>query len=348
MTESTNTLIVGAGPIGLEVAHALQSEGIDHLHIDAGPIGATMGWWAPGTRFFSSPERIGICGVPIPSSLQEKTNREEYIAYLRAVAQQLGLRVRTHERLEAATREADGTFSLRTASTIGLPPGTIRARHLVLAIGNMHRPRPLGIEGEHAPGVSHYLRDPHEYYGRRVLIVGGKNSAVEAAIRLHRAGAQVAISYRREAFDPDRVKYWLLPELRWLIEKGRIAFHPSTVPQRLGGGSATLAPVAGGEPITVPAEMTLLLTGYEQDTTLFEQLGVELMGEERRPKFDHGTMRTSVPGVFVAGTATAGSERRTRVFIETSHTHAERIAAAIAGRPPAEAETPQYGRQEES
>ena len=80
--------IIGAGPIGLEVAWALRREGLSPLHFDAGAIGATMGWWAHGTRFFSSPERIAICGVPLLTPTQDKATREEYLTYLRAVATQ--------------------------------------------------------------------------------------------------------------------------------------------------------------------------------------------------------------------------------------------------------------------
>src|SRR5436305_14606889 len=95
--ETTDTAIIGAGPIGLEVAWALGLSGVEHLHFDAGQVGSTIGWWAPGTRFFSSPERIAICGVPLVTLGQEKATREEYLAYLRGVALQFGLRVRTHE-----------------------------------------------------------------------------------------------------------------------------------------------------------------------------------------------------------------------------------------------------------
>src|SRR5262245_52216486 len=83
--EGTHVAIIGAGPIGLEVAVALKRAGIDYLHFDAGQVGSTMQWWAPGTRFFSSPERIGIAGVPLALPHQDKASREEYLAYLRGI-----------------------------------------------------------------------------------------------------------------------------------------------------------------------------------------------------------------------------------------------------------------------
>jgi thioredoxin reductase (NADPH) len=190
----------------------------------------------------------------------------------------------------------------------------------------------LNVPGEDLPHVSHYLADPHAYFGRRVLIVGGKNSAVEAAIRLYRVGAHVTISYRGHTFDPKRVKYWLRPELEWLIAKGRITFLPSTTVQEINVDHVVLASINGRSATgSIAADDVLLLTGYMQDATLFEQLGVELEGEERAPRHDPGTMQTNVPAAYVAGTAAGGSQRRARLFIENTHVHVQRIVRHIAG-----------------
>jgi len=178
-----------------------------------------------------------------------------------------------------------------------------------------------------------------------VLIVGGKNSAVEGAIRLYRVGAEVTVCYRRAALDPDRVKYWLMPEIEWLIEKGRIGFMGSVEVRGIGADGSVEFDATEEEIPHPPAarapspqrgeggefDDVLLMTGYLQDKTLFEQIGVELVCDEHRPRFDKQTMETGVAGVYVAGTACGGSQRRARVFIETSHVHAERIVSALAG-----------------
>lgn len=350
--ESTEVAIIGAGPIGLEVAWALKREGVAYVHLEAGQIGSTIQWWAPGTVFFSGADRVAICGVPIPSDDQSKPNREEYLSYLRAVVTQFALEVRTYTRVERAARDGD-QFVLHTAPSRhgvggpeesarvpgradvpGEPAGTLRARRVVLAIGDMQRPRRLGIPGEDLPHVSHYFLDPHAFFGRRVLIVGGKNSAVEAGARCWRAGAHVTLSYRGRKFDEKRVKYWLLPEVEWLIANKKIGWLPGTVPVEITSGGVRLEGVDGGAGATVAAEFVLLLTGYAQDPTLLEQLGVTLEGEGRVPRYSRATMETDVPGVFVAGTAVAGTQfGGVRVFIENSHDHAEKIVAAIIGRP---------------
>jgi thioredoxin reductase (NADPH) len=336
--QETDVAIIGAGPIGIELAAALRREGVDHQLIDAGPIGATLTWWAPHTKFFSSPERIAIAGIPLVVPGQDKATGEQYLDYLRLVVGAHDLRVRTYEPVRDVVRSADD-FTLSTIK------GQTRARRVVLAIGNMHRPNLIGVPGEDLPHVSHYLADPHVYYGRRVLIVGGKNSAVEAAIHLYRVGARVTISYRRAGFDAKRVKYWLRPELEWLIDKERIAFEPYTCVREIRDEITILDRLAPdleplGDTFEHESDVVLLLTGYEQDPAMFTRLGVELIGDGPAPRFRRTTMETNVEGVYVAGTAAAGTERHgVKTFIETAHVHVDRIVAHVTGAaPPKEVE----------
>jgi thioredoxin reductase (NADPH) len=338
--ESTDVLLIGAGPIGIETAVALRRAGIEHIHVEAGQVGATIHWWAPGTRFFSSPERIAIAGVPLTTLTQDKATREEYLAYLRAVVQQFGLSIRTRERVVLIEPRGEDRGFLVTTKVLG-DERRYAAQRVVLAMGDMQRPRLLNIEGEKLPHVSHYLREPHEYFGRRVLIVGGRNSAVEAAIRLHRVGAMVSMSYRRAEFDPERIKYWLLPEIRHLIKTGAIGWHPQTVAREITPAAVILAPAEGGSAFEAAADEVLLLTGYEMDSRLLESAGVELVGEGRAPQYNPRTMETNVPGLYVAGTAAAGTQHRFKYFIENCHVHPEKIVAAIrGGQPPEEPEAP--------
>src|SRR3982751_1492721 len=93
----TDVVVVGAGPIGIEMAVALKRAGVNYRHFDARQIAYTISWFAPQTRFFSSNERIAIAGVPLQIPDQGKATREEYLAYLRAVIQQFDLQVNTYE-----------------------------------------------------------------------------------------------------------------------------------------------------------------------------------------------------------------------------------------------------------
>lgn len=322
MSESgSDVLLVGAGPIGIELAVALQRAGIDYAHVDAGQIGSTIGWYAPQTHFFSSPERIAIAGVPLQTLDQTKATREEYLAYLRAVVLQFGLQIATFERVTSIARREDGAFRVTTSKR------TRVARRLILAIGDMHHPRLLDVPGEELPHVSHYFADPHTYFRRRVLIVGGRNSAVEAAIRCVRVGAEVTLVYRGAELDAEHIKFWLYPEIRGMIRDGRMTFLPGTTVREIASETVTL-----DDGRRVEADAVLLLTGYAQDPALFEQAGVALEGPNRRPRLDPRTMETNVPNLYIAGTAIAGTQSSgVKEFIETSHVHVERIVAALTG-----------------
>jgi len=320
--------IIGAGPIGIELAVALKQAGIDYVHFDAGQIGTTVAWYPIQMLFHSSAERLSIAGVPIQEPMQQKPTREEYLAYLRSVVLQFGLAIRTYEKVELATRAPDGGFELRTLAVDG--EHRFRVDNIVLAVGAMHAPKMMGVPGEELAHVHHYFRDPHDYFAKKLLVVGGRNSAVEAAVRCQRAGAEVTLSHRGADFDPKSVKFWLLPEIRSMIRDDRVRYLPRTCPVEIGHGTVRLVSMdSGGEQI-VAADFVLAMTGYRQATPLFDMLGVDMQGPDRKPRYDPETMETNVPGVFIAGTAISGSpEERVRVIVEDCHVHIPRIIAAL-------------------
>jgi thioredoxin reductase (NADPH) len=297
------------------------------VQFDGGQIGSTIQWYPPQMLFHSSSDRLALAGIPIQTANQQKITREEFLAYLRALAQQFSLEVRTYERVTNVAKLPGGGFELITQAVHG--EHRTRARFIVLAIGAFHAPRLIDVPGEDLPHVSHYLGDPHAYFGKRLLIVGGRNSAVEAAVRCHRAGAEVTLSYRGADFDPKVVKFWLLPEVRALIRDGLVRWLPRTSVREIRRGTVLLEPEE-----EIAADFVLLMTGYRQDPTLFEMLGVALDGDECHPRHDPETMETNVRGVFIAGTAVAGTPpRKVTVIVETCHVHVPRIVAALQGRP---------------
>jgi thioredoxin reductase (NADPH) len=330
--------IVGGGPIGIELAVAMKQAGLRYVHFEAHQVGHTMSWWPPGTRWFSSNDRIAIAGVPLQTLDQGKATREEYLRYLRTVVEQFDLNINTYEPVTTILR-SDHAFLLHTAPRSG--PRTYRARRVILATGGTARPRKLDIPGEDLPHVSHYMGEPHAYFRQRVLVVGGRNSAVESALRLHNTGSRVSLSYRQAELPAKTIKYWLYPEISGLIKSGRIGTHFNTVPTRITSTTVTLHSAATRQDTDVEADFVLLQVGYMADMSLARMAGVELEGPNERPAFDARTMESNIPGVFIAGTAVGGTQGRFTVFLENCHVHVARIVAALTGQaPPAETPVP--------
>ena len=336
--------IVGGGPIGLELAVAAAREGLSYTVFEAGQIGHTISWWAPQTRWFSGNERIAIAGVPLESADQSKSTREQYLAYLRAIVRQFDLDVRTFSKVVSVEGDAAQGFTLAVQNHLRLD--RVMAKAVVLAVGGTDYPKRLGTPGEDLSHVDSYFREPHRYFGRRVLIIGGRNSAVEAAIRATAAGADVAISYRGPHLPRQSIKYWLLPEIEGMIRGGRVRGYFGTVPVHITPAPVRLRRLAEIEVSPdmqsadqqsqtewdVLADDVLSLIGYEQDKTLLRQCGIELIGQTQRPSFDETTMMTNVPGIYVAGTAIAGTQSsRYRVFVENCHDHVARIIRSLRG-----------------
>ena len=350
-TIRTDVAVIGAGPIGLEMAVALKQAGVEYIHLEARQIGYTVSWFPPQTRFFSSNERIAIAGVPLQTQDQSKASREEYLAYLRSIVELYDLEVQTYMPVVAIQRNDGAGEFLITAQPNGRRK-RFRARRIVLCTGGTDHPRRLDIPGEDLPHVEHYFHDPHKYFRKRLLVVGGKNSAVETALRCHHAGAHVSLSYRRDKLDGKSIKYWLLPEINGLIESGRITGLFNTIPTDITPTDVRLAPWAGPyddaakvsdgqngpgfvpNALRAPADFVLLQIGYRQDTALLELAGVELTGPCKIPTYDERTMETNVPGVYIAGTAMGGTQDKYRVFIENCHVHVGRIMSALTGSAP--------------
>lgn len=355
-----STVVIGAGPIGIETAIELRRRGVDARVFDAGSLGHTISWWAPGTRWFSSNDRIAIAGVPLNTVDQAKASREEYLNYLRSVVDQFAVPVITFQRVvsiqPAATERTNSAARWRLgfrrsfgeAHVSGRQPIAhaerrdtaddeaadfcIDAHSLVLAIGGTDLPNRLGVPGEDLPHVDGYLREIHRYHGRNVVIVGGRNSAVEAAIRLHRGGAKVSLCYHGGQLPSDGIKYWLRPEIESLIRSGSIQAYFGARVAEITSHSVTIQSGDAGAPTTIGADDVLTLIGYRQDPSLWQQLGIASDAPSGAPHYDAETMQTRHAGIYVAGTAIGGTQSsRYQIFLENCHHHARKIADHLCG-----------------
>jgi thioredoxin reductase (NADPH) len=327
--------VVGGGPIGIETAIALKEAGVDTILFEAKQIGHAISKWPPNTHFYSPPERIALAGIPIQTRDQLSITGEEYLPYLRTLVEQFDLRLHNYEPVLDIER-VEGGCLLHTRPRSG--DRVYRCRFVVVATGGTAGPRKLGIPGEELPHVQHRFPGPHPYFRTRVLIVGGRNSAVESALRCWRAGAQVTISYRRSKFDLDVIKRHLSDDILTRIERGEIAFLPSTIPVEITPDYVVLAPTGDGTPngphTKHETDFVLPMLGFAADASLLANAGVTILGEEQMPFHDPKTMETNVPGIFVAGTAVGGTQWRLKHAIYTSHNHVARILQAITGQVP--------------
>ena len=320
-----DAVIVGAGPIGLACAISALRRGLDPLVIDAGPLAASLVRYPIGMRFFTTPEGLEIGGHPLVCA-GPKPTREEALKYYRGVARAEGLRVRTYARLEsAASRGSHVECRVRTR----LGTDVLACRRLVLATGYFEQPNRLGVPGEDLDHVRHYFDEAHLSYGLRTIVIGGRNSAIEAALELYRAGAHVTIVYRRSEFSRG-VKYWLRPDLENRIAAGQIAAH-------LGAEVLEITPAdvvvrtASGAHERVAADRVYALIGFHPDFELFQRLGITLDPASGRPALNQQTLETNVPGVFMAGSITTG-RAISEVFIENGRYDGEKVFGDSADR----------------
>ncbi len=327
--------IVGAGPCGLAVAVAAQRAGVPAVTFDRGCLVSGIAQYPAYLQFFSTAERLEIGGVPFVVAA-EKPTRRDALAYYRLVAtrHQLPLRLyETVERLEPVPAAAGGGWRVHSRTRHGAARVT-HAGGVVVATGYFGRPNRLGVPGESLPHVRHGYVEGHEAWGADVVVVGGGNSAVDAALDMWRAGGRVTLVHVGEALDAG-VKPWVRPEIEARLREGAIgarfgcrvaAIEPeAVVVERVGAGAAGVE--------RLPATQVHTMTGYLPETALLGPLGVPVDPDTGIPAHDPATMATPVEGIYLAGVIASGN-RANRIFIETGRDHGAAIVAHWRARHP--------------
>src|SRR6185503_16738932 len=299
MSESLDVLdvlIIGAGPAGLAAAIAAKQRGLRYVVLEKAALVNSLLHYPDDMVFFTTPELMEIGGLPFVSP-HDKPTRQESLRYYRRVTDTFALDVRLFEPVTALERASEGRFSVTSQPSDG-PAVTRTAAAVVLAAGAYDIPNRLGIPGEDRPHVSHYFREPHSHYRRRVVIVGGKNSAAEAALELYRAGVQVLIVHRGPALG-DNIKYWVKPDIENRIKEGSIRAMFET---RVTDITPTDVGLDGpGGVLRERADAVFLLTGFKSDPVLMRSAGAAMDPETGAPIHDEQTFETTVPGLYVIG-----------------------------------------------
>ena len=317
-------IIVGAGPAGLACSLAAARTALDHIVLERGAVAHTIDRYPTDLVFFSSPEKLTIGGVPFDCP-DPRPTRRQVVAYYRGVAQGAALPIHSGCAVTAARRTPDG-FALSV--TRGTAELCYRCRNLVVATGCFDAPRRLGVPGEELAKCTPYLRDAEPYAGRRVAVVGGGNSAAEAALALQRAGARVTLIHRGPELRAS-VKPWVRPQVEEAIARGAIEARFAATVTRIEPTLLVLAGPRGEEPLANDA--VLIQIGYRPHDRLLRELGVAIDPATLVPAFDRATFETAIPGLFVCGVLTAGDASGV-VFIENGRHHGDAIVATIANR----------------
>jgi len=327
-------LIVGAGPSGLATAIAAKQNGLDYVIVDKGVLVNSIFNFPPLMVFFTTPELLEIGGLPLVTPY-DKPTRLEALRYYRRVVDTFGLQISFYEEVlniespspaASAGQAGDEVFNVTTRSRSGTR--VRQARAVVLAIGYYDLPNYLGVPGEDLPHVSHYYTDAHPYYRQRVVVVGGKNSAAEAALELYRAGAHVTLVHRRATLG-DSIKYWVRPDIENRIKAGSIAARFESRVLEIRPTEVIIEQQGVQE--TIPAEGVFLLTGYHPDVELMRRAGIQCDPESLVPTLNPETFESNVPNLFIAGGAVAGKNTG-NIFIENGRFHGERIIKVLADR----------------
>ena len=319
-------VIVGAGPAGLATAIAAQRAGLDFRIFEKGVLVNALFHFPSQMVFFTTPDLLEIGGLPFVTP-HGKPTRDETLRYYRRVVDAFGLDVAFGCRVTAVTPDgAGGVFTVRTTDDAN-GERTWRARTVVVANGCYDHPNRLGIPGEDLPHVSHYYTEPHEFYRRRVVVVGGKNSAAEAALDLHRSGAEVTLVHRRAELGSS-IKYWVRPDIENRIKEGSIAARFETRVVEIRPREVVVE--RDGIRDTLPAEGVFLLTGYLADLDFLRGAGIAVTANNV-PCHDPESFETNVPGLYLAGAVVAGANRG-EVFIENGRFHGQVVVDHIARR----------------
>jgi thioredoxin reductase/Pyruvate/2-oxoacid:ferredoxin oxidoreductase delta subunit len=265
-------VVVGCGPAGLSASLEAKQRGMAFETLEKEDVGGTVMHYPRKKLVMTRPVEVpGYGKLPL-----REIRKEELIDLWRRIARDTGLTVRTGETVTGVQRLGDHHFRVTT------PVRTYEARRVILAIGRRGVPRKLGVPGEESPHVSYSLREPEAYRDDRVMVVGGGDSAIEAALALaEQPGNQVCLSYRGTSFN--RIKPANQKRITDAVGSGRIELLWETTPSSVHPEAVRLTRSGGGE-LSVPASEIFVFIGGELPTRFLRDCGVEVETHFGRPR----------------------------------------------------------------
>lgn len=321
MQSTYDLIIIGGGPIGLACGIEAEKAGLNYLILEKGALCNSIYNYPVNMTFFSTSDRLEMAGIPF-MSVGAKPTRTEALEYYRRIYFHFNLKVNLYEGVETLKKE-ENAFRIDTTKSSYL------TQKIVLATGFYDLPNLMNVPGENLPKVLHYYKEPWPFIAQKVLVVGGANSAVDAALECWRKGAEVSMVLLGDEVD-DNVKYWVRPDIMNRIKEGSIRAFTRSKIKSIEKHQVTIQ-TPDGE-VTIANDWVLAMTGYKPNFGLLDQLGVELsLDEKRQPCYDQTNQESNVPGVYLAGVVCGGLNTR-EFFIENSISHAEAIVKDIVSK----------------
>jgi thioredoxin reductase (NADPH) len=310
-------IIVGGGPCGLAAAIAFKEMGLNPLIIEKGNVVNAIYHYPTHQTFFSTSEKLEIGDVPFITE-SYKPKRNQALVYYRDVVKRKQLRVNSFEQVVKVMKEKEGFLIITDKQTYQAP-------YVVIATGYYDHPNYMNVPGEDLPKVSHYFKEAHPYFDKDVCVIGGKNSSVDAALELVKAGARVTVLYRGIEYSPS-IKPWILPEFEALVRNGTIIMEFNSHIIEITHNQVRYK--KDGEEKTINNDFVFAMTGYRPDHQFLKAMGIKIDEETGRPLFNPDTMETNVEGVYIAGVIAAGNNAN-EIFIENGRFHGGLIAQSI-------------------
>lgn len=312
-----DVIIVGGGPCGLAAAIALKEKGKNPLIIEKGNIVNAIYHYPTHQTFFSTSEKLEIGNMPFVTE-EYKPKRNQALVYYREVAKRKQLRIHSFEKVLGVLKN-NGHFKVQTNKNM------YETKNVVIATGYYDHPNFMGVPGENLPKVSHYFKEAHPFYNLDVCVIGGKNSSVDAAIELVKAGARVTVLYRGNSYSPS-IKPWILPEFDSLVRNQVIKLEFNAKVKEITENEVIYH--VQGEEKKINNDFVFAMIGYHPDHDFLKKMGIQIDLETGRPFFNMETMETNVNGIYIAGVIAAGNNAN-EIFIENGRFHGGLIAEDI-------------------
>jgi thioredoxin reductase (NADPH) len=323
-----DVIIVGGGPCGLAAAIALKEEGFNPLIIEKGNIANAIYQYPTHQSFFSTSEKLEIGDVPFITE-NRKPVRSQALAYYRRVVLEKALRIHSYEEVRSVKKNSEGTFYV-TSSTRDGEQRSYEAQYIVIATGYYDQPNFLNIPGEELSKVFHYFKEAHPYFNKNVAVIGGKNSAIDAALELEKVGAHVTVLYRGSDYSPS-IKPWILPEFDSLVRHKKITMHFQANMLKITNEEIIFT--KNDQEYKLKNDFVFAMTGYHPNHTFLKQMGIIINDMTGRPQFNPNTMGTNIDGIYIAGVIAAGNNAN-EIFIENGRFHGGLIASSIKIKKP--------------